>query len=54
MFPLESILTRNGRKTKSLMNDIMNNKLQKYVKYENCVSYVFCKLCKNEMYATIM
>ena len=29
------------------MNEIMNNKLYKYVHYESYVIYIFCKLCKN-------
>ena len=34
------------------MNEIMNNKVYKYVKYKTM--YVFCKLCKNETYIKIV
>ena len=37
----------------SKLNEIMNNKLWKHVKYEIYVNYVFCKLCKNEIYIRI-
>ena len=32
------------------MNEIINNKVQNYIKYDNYVNYVFCRLCKDEIY----
>ena len=36
------------------MIKLMNNKFRKYVKYEIYVNYVFCKLCKNEIYVKLV